>query len=250
MIKSAASPQFTIIIPAWNEAACIEQTLSAINTACREVHSDLQFDGEVIVVDNNSTDQTAEIARANGANVVFEPVNQIAKARNTGARSARGQWLLFVDADTIISTDLLGAALSRLAGGETVAGGATVAFDQKLTGFAAGLVRFWNWWSVRSRTAAGCFIFCSKDAFDAVGGFDERQFVAEELYLSKGLRKYAKANGQRFSIISDYPVLSSARKKDWYSTRRIAWQIFLLLIPGASRSRRLCGVWYDRSHLS
>ena len=249
MTENSALTHFTIIIPAWNEAACIEQTLSAINTACKEVHSDLQFDGEVVVVDNNSTDQTAEIARANGANVVFEPVNQIAKARNTGARSARGQWLLFVDADTIISSDLLAAALSRLAGGEAVAGGATIAFDQKLTGCAAGLVRLWNWWSVRSRTAAGCFIFCNKDAFDAVGGFDERQFVAEEVYLSKGLRKFAKANGQAFSIISDYPVLSSARKKDWYSTGRIAWQILLLLIPGASRSRRLCGVWYDRSHL-
>lgn len=156
---------------------------------------------------------------------------------------------MFVDADTIISPGLLNAALTALADGRVVAGGAAVSFDQRLTGFAALLVRFWNWWSVRSSTAAGCFIFCTREAFEAVGGFDERQFVAEELYLSKALRKYAKQHRQTVEIITEYPVVSSARKKDWYSTRRLTGQILLLLIPGASRSRRFCGVWYDRSHL-
>ncbi len=236
---------YSIIVPAWNESECIENTLAAIEGA----RSSLPQSGEVLVVDNNSTDDTANKAQAAGVKVVFEPVNQIAKARNTGARAAQGQYLVFVDADTHISAQLLNTALSNLQNGRVIGGGATVAFDQQLSGFAKWLVRFWNWWSVRSRTAAGCFIYCTKQAFDDVGGFDEKQFVAEELYLSRQLRKYAKKRGQKFSVIAQYPVLSSARKKDWYSTGRIAWQVLILLIPGASRSRKLCGVWYDRSHL-
>ena len=236
---------FSVVVPAWNESACIEKTLISIYRArSAQTHT-----GEVIVVDNNSSDDTAEVARTAGAIVVFEPVNQIAKARNAGAAAARGKWLVFIDADTHVSTELLTATLNALESGSVVGGGATVAFDQELKGFAAGLVRFWNWWSVRSRMAAGCYLFCTRVAFDAVGGFDEKQFVAEELYLSRKLKKYAKKQGKEMLIFSAFPVLSSARKKDWYSSSRIAWQILVLLLPGASRSRKLCGVWYDRSHL-
>ena len=62
---------------------------------------------ELIVCDNNSTDRTAEIARNAGARVVFEPVNQIARARNRGAAAATGDWLIFVDADSHPSAGLV-----------------------------------------------------------------------------------------------------------------------------------------------
>jgi len=55
----------------------------------------------VIVVDNNSTDRTGELARA-VARRRFEPINQISRARNAGGRHASGDWLLFVDADSCL----------------------------------------------------------------------------------------------------------------------------------------------------
>ncbi len=236
---------YTIIVPAWNESACIEDTLKSLSAAVTEVPL---CDG-IVVVDNNSTDDTASLAKKAGATVVFEPVNQISRARNTGARSTESQWLVFIDADTALTADLLQTAIASLQSGRAIGGGATVRFDQHLTGLSAVLVRVWNWWSVYSSTAAGCFMFCTRDAFEAVGGFDEKQFVAEELYFSRKMKKLAKKQGRGFLIINEHPVLSSARKKDWYSTSQILWQIVLLLLPGASRSKRFCGMWYDRSRL-
>ena len=55
---------------------------------------------ELIVCDNNSSDATPAIAAAAGARVVFEPVNQIGRARNAAAAAATGDWLVFVDADS------------------------------------------------------------------------------------------------------------------------------------------------------
>ena len=78
---------YSIIIPAYNEEKWLSRTLAAV----RESMDSLPLPGEVIVVDNNSTDRTDRIARQNNAQVVFEPVNQISRARNSGARAARGR---------------------------------------------------------------------------------------------------------------------------------------------------------------
>src|ERR1700746_1981800 len=91
--------KLSVIIPAFNEekfiTGCVEKVLRAL-----EANRTNDLTAEVIVVDNNSTDRTAELARAAGATVVFEPVNQIARARNSGAAAATGDWLIFVDADS------------------------------------------------------------------------------------------------------------------------------------------------------
>ncbi len=62
---------------------------------------------EIIVVDNNSTDLTAELAKQAGAKVVFESINQIGRARDTGATAATGDWLLFVDADSLLNPGMI-----------------------------------------------------------------------------------------------------------------------------------------------
>ncbi len=74
-------------------------TLDALQKAMKAI----DMAGEMIVADNNSRDRTPEIAREHGAIVVFEPINQISRARNAGAKAARGRYLIFLDADTIIS---------------------------------------------------------------------------------------------------------------------------------------------------
>src|SRR2546428_7859476 len=85
--------------------------------------------GELVVCDNNSTDRTAQIARAAGARVVSEPLNQISRARNTGAREAQGRFLIFVDADTHLAPEPLHEALARLGFGTVCGGVATLVMD-------------------------------------------------------------------------------------------------------------------------
>ena len=92
--------KISVIVPAFNEEKLIAETLRRIQAA-RSAFASLGWESEIVVCDNNSTDRTAELARAEGATVVFEPVNQIARARNTGASAATGDWFLFVDADWI-----------------------------------------------------------------------------------------------------------------------------------------------------
>jgi glycosyltransferase involved in cell wall biosynthesis len=81
---------YSIIIPAYNEESYLADTLTVLQKAMM----DIPLNGEIIVTDNNSTDRTAEIAKTAGAKVVFEPVNQISRARNTGARHAEGRYLV------------------------------------------------------------------------------------------------------------------------------------------------------------
>ena len=84
---------FSIIIPAFNEARLIESCLQSVS-ASLVANGKPDFISEIIVVDNNSTDNTAELARQAGARIVFEPVNQIGRAHNAGAAEATGDWLL------------------------------------------------------------------------------------------------------------------------------------------------------------
>ena len=238
--------QFTVVIPAWNESQYIEATLNAVKKAIGQQ----QERGEIVVVDNNSTDNTASLATNNGARVVFEQINQIAKARNTGARASESEWLIFIDADSIITAELLTSSLHALSSGKVIGGGSTVAMNPKINGLPGMVLKFWNWWSVKSHSAAGCYIFCTREAFDTVGHFDEKRFAAEELYLSKKLRNLAKQRGQQFLIHTHAPIVSSSRKVEWYSPWRIFKQVLFLLIPGSTRSRTMCFLWYDRNKVA
>ncbi len=92
-----SSMKVSVVIPAFNEARLLGETLRHVQAALT-VFTSRGWGVEIIVCDNNSTDATAEIARAAGATVVFEPENQIARARNSGAAAATGDWLIFVDA--------------------------------------------------------------------------------------------------------------------------------------------------------
>ena len=122
--------KISVVVPAFNEERLLPGSLSSVRAAM-EGFARLGWKSELIVCDNNSTDRTAEIAKRAGAQVVFEPINQISRARNTGAARARGDWLFFVDADCTPSPELfLDAADSIRAG--CLAGGAPSATRTRL----------------------------------------------------------------------------------------------------------------------
>src|SRR6266705_1874053 len=86
--------KISVVVPAFNEERLLPGSLGSIRAAM-EGFDRLGWTSELIVCDNNSTDRTAEIAKGAGAQVVFEPVNQIGRARNTGAARAGGDWIFF-----------------------------------------------------------------------------------------------------------------------------------------------------------
>src|SRR5260370_2109444 len=91
--------KISVVVPAFNEERLLPSSLSSIR-AGMEGFDRLGWRSELIVCDNNSTGRTGQIALAGGAEVVFEPVNHIGPARNTGPARAAGDWSFFVDADS------------------------------------------------------------------------------------------------------------------------------------------------------
>src|SRR5688572_13286468 len=168
--------KISIVVPAFNEEAGLAATLGSIRAAAAAFER-RGWPVELIVCDNNSSDATAAIARNAGAGVVFEPVNQISRARNTGASRASGDWLLFVDADSHPSCELFDDVAVVIAGGRCLAGGSTVTFENRRLKVRAASWA-WNTVSRTARWAAGSFVFCERTAFVEMGGFSHELFAA------------------------------------------------------------------------
>src|SRR5690349_17717500 len=225
----------SFIVPAYNEEALIGRTLDAIN----RVGAGLEEPFEIVVADDASSDNTAEIARAHGAHVVSVNRRQIAATRNAGAREASGDRLIFVDADTVVTHEAVRAAVNAMNRG-AVGGGSAVEFDGEIPGYAKILHPVFIRMFRATGFACGCFVFCTRKAFDAVGGFDEHLFASEEIAMSRALRRQGK-----FVVVRE-AVISSGRKLRLYSGKEVLRLFGGLLIAGPKALRRRDGleVWY------
>ena len=237
--------QISIIVPAFNEEKLLGASLAEIRAAAG-AFTRLGWEFELLVCDNNSTDRTAAIARAAGASVVFEPVNQIARARNTGAAAATGDWLIFVDADSHPSAELFAEVAEQIASGKCLAGGATVQMDEQK--FALDVaIGLWNWTSRLKKWMAGAFIFIETAAFRQIGGFSRELFATEELDLSQRLKQLARGTGRRIVILHRHPIKTSARKLKLYTLREILGQTACAIFRPRRTltSRAATFYWYD-----
>jgi len=241
----ASSMKISIIVPAYNEEKLLPQTLASIRSASRGFTT-LGWEVQWIVCDNNSSDRTAELAREHGACVVFEPVNQIARARNAGAAAADGDWLVFVDADSSPTQGLFESVAQQIESGRVIGGGSTVRLDRHAFGS-----RFWlGCWNLLSRLrrwAAGSFIFCEAKAFREIGGFDQKFYASEEVDFSNRLKRVGKSRGLGFVILTEHPLLTSARKLDLYRSSEVIRFLFRALRqPRATvQDPKACYIWYD-----
>lgn len=237
----------SLIVPAYNEAGLLGESLAQIRRAAG-VLAARGWATELIVCDNNSSDATAEIARAAGARVVFEPINQIARARNRGAESATGDWFWFIDADSRPSTELFAAAAAEMERGRAVAIGTTLQFENvdPLFRFVASL---WKVWSLLWSHMAGSFIVVEAQAFREIGGFSPDYFAGEELDLSVRLRRWGRDQpGRRtVKVLRGVPLLTSGRKARLYSWREsLRFLRHAMLSPlGTMKRREACFIWYD-----
>jgi len=235
----------SIIIPAYNEERLIEQCLQSIFTSLA-ANEKPNFSSEVIVVDNNSADNTADLARKTGAKVVFEPINQIGRARNAGAAVATGDWLLFVDADCLLNPRIVADILQLIAEGKSVGCGSTMRMPDS-PWWGNGILYVWTEISLLFRWASGALVVCRTDAFRDVGGFNQDLYATDEIDLSKHLKKWGKKRGLKFSILTKHPLETSSRKLRLYSGWEIAGQFFqVLLSPSrAWKNKKKLPMWYD-----
>ena len=228
------STVISFVVPAYNEELELPTTVAAIRNAAQDRQH------EIIVVDDASTDATAEIAKRSGAQLISINRRQIAAARNAGARHAKGDVLFFVDADTRINSKHVGGAVAALESGYE-GGGARVDVDGKVPMWSLVFLKIFCAIYFAFKLGAGAFLFTTRRNYDAVGGFDETLFIGEEVYFSIALHKLG-----RFKILAE-PVITSGRKLRMYSAAEILKHSFrvLLLGPRVARSRAGLDIWYD-----
>ncbi len=226
----------SFVVPAYNEERYLAATLESIHAAARAVGEPY----EIVVADDASTDATAAIAEEGGARVVRVEKRQIAATRNAGARAGTGNRLIFVDADTKVNEAVVRAALREMDDG-VVGGGAGVRFEGAPKWANVLMLGFVPLFRI-ARLAAGCFVFCRRDAFEAVGGFDETLFAAEELELSRALKRRGP-----FVILRE-SVVTSSRKLEGRSMWTMIGIMLGLVMKGGLRGltrREDAGFWYE-----
>jgi len=225
----------SFIVPAYNEELLIGATLRRLNAAAAALGEPY----EIVVVNDASTDRTAAVAHEHGACVVTVAHRQIAATRNAGARAAHGEFLIFVDADTLVDAPVVRAALEAMRHG-AAGGGCTLQFDGWVPLWARALLVPTLWLYRMARLAGGCFLFCTRRAFDATGGFNEEMYAAEEAAMSKALHQQG-----RFVVLRE-SVVTSGRKLRAYTP----WEIFRVLgylaLTGRKGLRKRDGldIWY------
>ena len=225
----------SFVVPAYNEEKYLAPTLAAIHAAAKEAGEPY----EIVVANDNSADATAAVAERGGARVVTVEKRQIAATRNAGARASTGDMLIFVDADTTVSGPLVAEAAAAMRGG-AAGGGAPVRFDRSpawvrvLMMVLLPVFRVMKW-------AAGCFVFCTRETFEATGGYDERYFAGEEIIFSQAIKRHG-----RFAVLRSF-VTSSARKLDHHSPWEVLWLFLRIGVGGLSSVRKrgpVTAFWY------
>ena len=235
----------SIIIPAFNEERLIMHCLDSVAESLA-ANQKPGFTSEIIVVDNNSTDKTAELATQAGAKVVFEPINQIGRARNSGATVATGEWLLFVDADSLLNPGMVADILNMIESGQYVGCGSVMHMPD-LPWWGKAAIQLWTVFSVVFHWASGALVVCRADAFREVGGFNQELFAADEIDLSQLLKKWGRKHGLKFTILTRHPLVTSPRKVQLYSGWEIVSQILRVIFsPRRSlQDKKKLPIWYD-----
>jgi glycosyltransferase involved in cell wall biosynthesis len=217
-------PRISVVIPAHNEARYLARLLLSLEAArAAFVHGAGAV--EVIVADNASTDTTPRIASAHGARVVPVDKRAIAAARNGGARAASGDILAFVDADTVsVHPGTFNVISDLLSAGRIVGGATGVRMERWSLGIAVTYALMLPLvWLTRMDTG---MVFCRREDFLTVGGYDERLLFAEDVKFLFALRRLGRPRGQRLARATRVKAVASTRKFDEFGE----WH-FLLAFP-------------------
>jgi glycosyltransferase involved in cell wall biosynthesis len=223
--------RFSLIIPAYNEELYLPRLLETVSLARSRYHGGAGAI-EVIVADNNSTDATAALAQKWNCRVATVEKRVIAAARNGGAQVAQGEVLCFVDADSRIHPDTFNAIDAALAGGKVIGGATGGRFERKSLGIGLTWMMFSPLILILGLDTG--VVFCRRDDYDAVGGYNEERLFAEDVQFLMDLKRLGRPRGQRFERVTSAPVILSTRKfdkyGDWHSLKAFLsfpyWHLF------------------------
>lgn len=204
--------RISFVIPAYNEEALIGQCLTALTRECeRAGHTE-----EIIVVDNASTDSTAAIAASfPRVTVLKEAQKGVAHARQTGSRTARGDLIANIDADTRMQTGWIDMVLSEFSAHPQLVALSGPYFFYDLPIIVRGATRLF-YYAAKVAYIVNCKIFrfgsvlqagnlvVRRDAFQKIGGFDTSiEFYGEDADLARRMITLGDVKWMhRFSIPS------------------------------------------------
>lgn len=209
--------KISIVIPAHNEEKYIGRCLESITE--QVTPHDLQI--EIIVVLNRCTDKTEDVAKYYGATVGSNDSKNLSEIRNTGVAHAKTEWVITIDADSWMSKGVLAEIYNHTKVPNALGGGIRIKPERLSPGIAVGygiilIPAFFLGLSY------GMYWFKKSD-FDAIGGFDEKILLAEDLDFLKRLKSYGRKSGRRHVIISAESITTSCRKfdefGDWHFVR-------------------------------
>ena len=219
-------PALSVAIPAHNEekyiGRCIQSVALSAGLAGQQV--------EVVVALNRCTDRTREIAQSLGARCVVNDTKCIAAVRNTAVRATSAPAIATLDADSWMSPKTVSAILKHVTDSRYVGGGTVTWPERVSTGILFSLMAVAPY-VIKRGVSAGMF-WCSRQSFEAVGGFDESLVSAEDVDFALRLRAYGRACGKRYGTIRRHGITTSCRKfdqfGDWYLFRnpRLVKEIF------------------------
>ncbi len=221
--------KFSVIIPARDEEKNIPGCLESIRAARDAAGADV----EIIVVANRCTDRTEAIALEAGARVVRNEDRCLSKIRNRGAEQASGDVLVTIDADSRMSPNMFVEIAKALSSGIYVGGGVKVIPERSSLGISITILIFELF--VFLTGLCGGLYWCFKKDFDAVGGFNEKILVAEDLDLARRLKAYGKRTGRKFLYMKWAHIVTSCRKFDSFGD----WAFFKFLFLDFARVIRL-----------
>lgn len=203
-------PHISLVIPAYNEAAHLPALLDSVEVA-RQHYRRGAHTVEVIVGNNASTDDTANIALARGCRVAHVTERRIACARNGGAALARGTIIAFIDGDSRIHPNTFNVIEEHLT--ERVVVGATSIDPER---WSWGIRATWLLATIMTwfmRIDAGV-VFCRRADFETIGGYDESLDYAEDVQFLIDLKRLGKPRGQKFFRADMAKAITSVRKFD------------------------------------
>ena len=237
--------KLSIIVPAFNEEAYLSSTLDSIWYAEAHLLGRASVDVDLIVVDNNSADETATVALERGVRVVHEPVQGVARARNAGARHAEGDVLVFIDADVMVPPELLDEIHAAMRDPACVGGAVDV--DYRPQRFSMKLyLRAWRILARLTGMAQGATQFCRRCVFEQVGGYDEKTWIGEDADFYADLKRFAKAKGAYARFIRRPRVQPSCRRFDKWPIWKVLIWTNPLVIALLRRRKSVWGGWYLR----
>jgi len=245
-VPGEALPRLTLVVPAFNEEELLPRLLDSVDRAKNAFrHGPAAV--ETVVADNGSTDRTAEIAAARGSRVVRVETRAIAAARNGGARAARGDVLLFTDADGQIHERTFDAVEDALSDPRVVGGASGVTLERWSPGLAVTFGLFLPFlWLTGFDTGV---VFCRRDDFERIGGYDEQRLFAEDVAFLVALRRHGRRTGRRLARLRGAKTIASTRKfdrhGDWHyltAMPRVAWGALFRRESVGDWARRY---WYD-----